>query len=258
MYTHFLSQSVGPQSAMLRSIRIFGPVLRKFTKHCSNVTSNGLFGPFNRRHLLTAATLNPPPLGPKSQKRERLAVQIPELVKAALSWASTTHKSSDPPTHALIILGRDLIPRAKQELLSLLRPVDQLNTLDSIIGVTDRVGKDGNGVSVLLASGKEGVTIETVRGEETEVLRVGKWHAKDEEDNDGGAPFDFDNILASIRKGAQLTASDGTGKQAIGNEFVFALGEAEGLQKQAIAINQHYPTADVVRLFTENTNTRRE
>jgi hypothetical protein len=225
---------------MSKSLRRLKPVINFSERHACKTFP----GRSQIRQLLTAATLNSPSPSSKTHKYKQSSI-LPDLVDATISWAAKDYKSSDPPSHAVVLIGRDLLSRDTKEFLESLSAAKQLRTLNAVIGVVDKVGVDANGVSVLLASSDEGVTFETAKGTETELLRVGRWHAKDQEAEDD-EPLDFRNIMASIRKGTQITAVDGSGKEAIGSEFVFALGEADGLQRQAMEINQLFPTADIV------------
>ena len=112
------------------------------------------------------------------------------------------------------------------------------------MGVVDSVGEGAKGVSVLLASRSEDVSIDILEGVQNEVLRVGKWHAKDVETEDTTS---FEDILASIRGGAHVSAATPTsGVRFSGADSVFVVGEIEAVQTQASLLNEKFPSADIV------------
>jgi hypothetical protein len=222
---------------MSRAGRIFGPVSLNIGRR----QLRSRFPLTQTRNLLTAATFNPP----TQLSADNPTQVLPGLVEAAFAWGARGFKSANPPSHSVILISRDLLPSDNQVLLSSLSIVRQLSVTNTVVGIVDKVGIQGKGVSLLLASQDEGVTFETVKGTETELLRVGRWHAKDQEP-DEEEPFDFDNVIASMKKGSQIKSVKSTGKEAIGKEFVLALGDGTTLQQQALEINQQYPTAEIV------------
>jgi hypothetical protein len=163
------------------------------------------------------------------------------LVDAALAWASQAQKSDDPPSHAIILVNKSLIPKEKDKLLQALGQSTRLCGLNALVGVVDAVGEGATGVSVLLASRSEKVTIDTLISEKSEPLRVGKWHAKDEENDEA---MDFDSILSLVRGGKAVEAvpQEPSSKQ----DLVFVIGEMEAVHNRAANINAKYPTADIV------------
>lgn len=166
---------------------------------------------------------------------------LSSLVDVALSWALQGHKPDDPQSHAIILVHKSLLPSGKHELLQSLTQSPRLWGLNALIGAVDAVGDGAKGVSVLVASRSEGVTIDTLKGIENEVSRVGKWHAKDKEGDEDS--MDFEHILASIRGGVVSAVPV---ESSSNRDFVFVLGEMESVQKQASAINRKYPHADIV------------
>ncbi len=194
-----------------------------------------------RRNLLTAVTSSPTLLRKSSDVKPELAV----LVDAALAWASKSHTSNDPPSHAVILIHKSFIPQGTDELLYALGESTQLCGLNALVGVVDSVGEGAKGVSVLLASSSEAVTIKTLKGSSKEEVRVGRWHAKDAETET--TPMDFDKVMASIR-GQPSSSPAFIPPVSREREFVLAIGETEGTQSQAETISQMFPKADIVRL----------
>jgi hypothetical protein len=163
------------------------------------------------------------------------------LVDVALAWAAQGHHPKDPPTHAVVLVSKALIPNGTCRLLQGLSSSSRLAGLDALVGVVDTVGEGAKGVSVLLASHKERVQIDTMSGLLPMELRVGKWHAKDAEQN---MPFNFEEVMASIRGGASVKPAQFS--PTAPRDFILALGGMETMSSQAPAINQRYPSADVV------------
>jgi hypothetical protein len=100
------------------------------------------------------------------------------------------------------------------------------------------------GVSVLLASKSEGVNIELLESAKKEVLRVGKWHAKDKEEDE---PFNFENVIASMRTGNVVPEPVTPTSHSLGRDLVFVMGERDAIQDQTVTLNQRFPLADIVR-----------
>lgn len=201
-----------------------------------------------RRTLLTAVTASqtiynkyPEDIPPPSV--------LSGLVDAALAWASQAQKSDDPPTHAIILVNKSLIPKEKDKLLQALGQSTRLCGLNALVGVVDAVGEGATGVSVLLASKSEGITIDTLVGRNIEALRVGKWHAKDEENDE---QMDFDNILALVRREKPVEAV--LPEHSSTRDLVFVLGEMEAVHNQTTVINAKYPSADIVWNYYCHTN----
>jgi hypothetical protein len=119
---------------------------------------------------------------------------------------------------------------------------ERLRGLDAVIGVVDYMESGSKGASVLLASKSENVTIEQLSGVEQEDLRVGRWHAKDVEED---GPIDFDNMMASIR-GTEAPTVVVEPKSSLEQELVFIIGEAKSIQGQISGIRQTYPNATIV------------
>lgn len=195
-----------------------------------------------QRTLLTAVTNSPTLLTQYGDDQPPPEV-ISTLVDAAFAWAEQGHRFKDPPTHAVVLVSKALIPRGKEEILQGLSKARRLAGINAVIGVVDTVAEGAKGVSVLLASRKEGVQIETLAGLPTKELRVGRWHAKDKDEQ---APFNFDEVMASIRGGESMRPVEKNPFENPANDFIFALGEMESMNKQAAKINSRYPSADVV------------
>jgi hypothetical protein len=168
---------------------------------------------------------------------------LPNLIGSALAWASKPHSRKDPATHAIVLIRKQVIPKGKDTLLKILRETQQLSSLDVLVAVVDSIGSSPVGVSVLLASKSEKVSIKSLKGAKNDVLRVGKWHAKDTEEDES---MNFEDILASIRKGKEVPSAAESTSESIGRDLVFVLGEMEGVQNQASSINKEYPLADIV------------
>jgi hypothetical protein len=201
--------------------------------------------PFTRpqqRTLLTAVTNSPTLLTQYGDDQPPPEV-ISTLVDAAFAWAEQGHRLKDPPTHAVVLVSKALIPRGKDELLQGLSKARRLAGINALIGVVDTVAEGAKGVSVLLASRKEGVQIETLTGVPPQELRVGRWHAKDRDEK---TPFNFDEVMASIRSGKSMKAVGKNPFENASKDFIFALGEMESMNKEAAKINSRYPSADVV------------
>jgi hypothetical protein len=194
-----------------------------------------------RRCLVTAITTSPRLTDPKNN--EAAIARLPLLVDSALAWASRRHPPHDPPTHAIVLIRKPLIPRGKGELIKALSETNELAGLNALVGVVDTVGGGATGVSVLVASKSEGVTIDTLKGLQNEALRVGKWHAKDVEDDNG---MNFDDVLASIRQGKEVPTAAVSMSQVSGKDLAFVIGEMEGVQNHASKINEKCPRADIV------------
>jgi hypothetical protein len=156
-----------------------------------------------RRTLLTAVTNSPTILTKYPEDTQPPPTVLPALVDAAISWAAEPHTKEDPPSHAIILVHKGLIPQGRDELLDALGQSTLLGGLSALVGVVDTVGEGAKGVSVLLASKSEYVSID-MEGVQNEVLRVGKWHAKDVETEE---TMNFDDILASIRGGTNRSAA---------------------------------------------------
>jgi hypothetical protein len=195
-----------------------------------------------RRTLISAVTNSPALLTQYGDDQPPPEV-ISTLVDAAFAWAEQGHRSKDPPTHAVVLVSKALIPRGKEELLQGLSQARRLAGLNALIGVVDAVGEGAKGVSVFLATRQEGVQIETLTGLATKELRVGRWHAKDKDEK---TPFNFDQVMASIRGGESMRPVERNPFEKPSNDFIFALGEMESMNKQAAKINSRYPSADVV------------
>jgi len=195
-----------------------------------------------RRTLLTAVTNSPTLLTQYGDDQPPPEV-ISALVDAGFAWAEQGHRAEDPPTHAVVLVSKALIPRGTAELLQGLGKARRLTGINALVGVVDTVAEGAKGVSVLLASRKEGVQIETLAGRPAKELRVGRWHAKDREEN---APFDFDQAMASIRGGKSVKPAERNPFENPPKDFVFALGEMESMNWEAAKINSRYPEADVV------------
>ena len=157
---------------------------------------------------------------------------------AAILWASRRHHPEDPPTHAVILVSKALIPTGEEELLQALSQSDSLRSLDALVGVVDYVGDGAKGASVLLASKSENVTIERLKGVQKEDLRVGRWHAKE-------GPIDFDDMMASIR-GTAASPVVVSPTSSSESDLLFVLGETEGIQGQVSVMNQMFPKASIV------------
>ena len=197
-----------------------------------------------QRTLLTAVTSSPTILNKYPEDTQPTATVLPTVIDAGLAWASQSHNPDDPPTHALILVSKALIPRGKDELLQALGLSNRICGLNALVGAIDTVGEGAKGVSVLLASRSEGVTLDTLKGVQNEALRVGKWHAKDVEKDES---IDFDNILASMRGDSSSSlATAAKADSSPTKETVFVLGEMEAVQKQAVPINSKFPSADIV------------
>jgi len=197
-----------------------------------------------RRTLLTAVTNSPTILTKYPEDRQPPPTVLPALADAAISWAAEPHTKDDPPSHAIILVHKALIPQGRDELLDALGQSTRLGGLNALVGVVDTVGEGAKGVSVLLASKSEDVSIDTLEGVQNEVLRVGKWHAKDVETEE---TMNFDDILASIRGGTNRSAAaPATGAPSSAGESVFVVGEMEALQTQAPLLNQRFPSANIV------------
>jgi hypothetical protein len=192
------------------------------------------------RTLVTAVTYSPRVT--IADPRPPPARVVGSLVDAALSWANVDHRSADPPSHAIILVSKELIPSGEVELVAALGRSEQLRGLDALVGVVDYMECGSKGASVLLASKSENVTIEQLSGVEEEVLRVGRWHAKDVEED---GPFDFDNMIASIR-GTEAPTVVVEPKSSSKKELVFTIGEAKSIQDQISCIRQTYPNATIV------------
>lgn len=195
-----------------------------------------------RRHLVTAITTSPRLTDPKNN--EAAIARLPLLVDSALAWALRRHPPHDPPTHAIVLIRKPLIPRGKDELITALSETNELAGLNALVGVVDTVGGGATGVSVLVASKSEGVTIDKLKGPPNEALRVGKWHAKDVEDDDDG--MNFDDVLASIRQGKEIPTAAVSMSQVSGKDLAFVIGEMEGVQNNTSKINERCPRADIV------------
>ena len=197
-----------------------------------------------RRPLLTAVTSSPKILTKYSDDIQPPATILPTIVDSGLAWASQKHNPDDPPAHAMILISKALIPRGKTELLGALGKSTRLCGLNALVGVVDTVGEGAKGVSVLLGSRSEAITIHTLDGLPIEALRVGKWHAKDEEKSE---TIDFDHVLASMRgETASGTPIPARPDSSATKDLVFVLGEMEAVNNQATAINQKFPAANIV------------
>jgi hypothetical protein len=201
------------------------------------------FRPRQQRTLLTAVTNSPALLTQYGDDQPPPEV-ISTLVDAAFAWAEQGHRARDPPTHAVVLVSKALIPRGKEELLQGLSKTRRLTGINALIGVVDAIGEGAKGVSVLLASRKEGVQIETLAGLPPQELRVGRRRAKDEDEN---TPFNFDEIMASIRGRKSVKPVETNPFASAPRDFIFALGEIESMNNEASKINARYPSADVVR-----------
>ena len=195
-----------------------------------------------RRRLLTAVTASPSLLE-NSKSASSTPSFVATIVDAAITWASQKHKSTDPPSHAIVLINKTLLPEGKDQLAQALSESSKLSGLDALVGAVDSVGEGAKGVSVLLASCSESATIHTLRGPETDELRVGRWHAKDVEEEE--ELIDFKDVLAKIRGESKVQPAIVT-TNPLGRGFVFALGEMEAVNRQAGAINQMFPSADIV------------
>src|SRR5208282_3005818 len=129
-----------------------------------------------RRALITAVTNSPAILNKYPDDTQPPPTILPTIVDAGLAWASQTHNIDDPPAHAIILISKALIPRGKDPLLEALSQSNGLCGLNALVGVVDTVGEGAKGISVLLASRSEEITIDTLKGVQSETLRVGKWH----------------------------------------------------------------------------------
>jgi len=197
-----------------------------------------------KRTLLTAVTNSPTLLTKYPKDTQPPPTVLPGLVDAAISWASESHTTEDPPSHAIILVHKALIPQGRDQLLDALGQSTRLVGLNALVGVVDTVGEGAKGVSVLLASKSENVSIDTPEGVQNEVLRVGKWHAKDVETEDTTS---FDDILASIRGGANVSAAmPVSGLNPSMEDSVFVVGEMETVQTRALFLNEKFPSVDIV------------
>lgn len=243
MFTGSLSQHAALSRIQLRPINL---LIR--SSGCSRSRIECLLkirrNPCQRRTLLTAVTSSPTILNRYPNDTQPPPTLLPTVVDAGLAWASQSHNPNDPPTHAIILVSKALIPRGKDDLLQALSQSNRLCGLNALVGAVDTVGEGAKGVSVLLASRSEGITIDTLKGVQNETLRVGKWHAKDVEKEE---TINFDNILASMRgetDGSLTTAAKPDSSPT--KETVFVLGEMEAVQNQALAINKKFPSAEIV------------
>ena len=197
-----------------------------------------------RRTLLTAVTNSPNLLTKYPANTQPPLAVLPTLVDAAISWAAEHHTTEDPPSEAIILVHKALIPQGQNELFDALSQSTRLGGLNALVGVVDTVGEGAKGVSVLLASKNEAVEIDTLEFAQNEVLRVGKWHAMDIEKEE---TINFDDILASIREGANVSAAKpASGSKRLKGDSVFVLGEMEAVQTHASLLNQRFPSADIV------------
>ena len=194
-----------------------------------------------RRSLLTAVTNSPRILNKYTDDIQPPPFVLTTVIDAGLSWVAQGHCPDDPPSHAIVLVNKSLIPRGKDELLQALHESTQLSGLNAVVAAVDSVGEGAKGVSVLLASQSEGITINSLEGIEKEEIRVGKWHAKDIEKDE---PVDFDTILASVRGQTTVEAAPSASRSK--GSLVFVLGEMEGMQSLASQINSNYPSADIV------------
>jgi len=198
------------------------------------------------RTLLTAVTNSPMILTKFPEGTHPPPNAFATLVDTAIAWAEQGHRHADPPTHAVVLVSKDLIPTGKDELLQGLGNSRRLPGLDSLIGIVDTVGEGAKGVSVLLASREERIIIDALAGLPPRELRVGRWHAKDTEEN---IPFNFADIIASIRGGPSVKPVETSSSPSDSREFIFALGDMETLSYEAARINLQYPSADIVSMF---------
>jgi hypothetical protein len=197
----------------------------------------------NQRTLITAITNSPTILNKYPDDTQPPPTILPTIVDAGLAWASQTHNTEDPPAYAIILISKALIPRGRDPLLEALGQSNRLCGLNALVGVVDTVGEGAKGVSVLLASRSEGITIDTLKGVQTEALRVGKWHEKDIEKEEC---INFDDVLASIRGGATVPPVAARPNPSSTEDLVFVIGEMEAVNSQATTMNQKFPSADIV------------
>ena len=67
----------------------------------------------NQRTLITAVTSSPTILNKYPDDTQPPPTILPTIVDAGLAWASQTHNTEDPPTYAIILISKALIPRGK-------------------------------------------------------------------------------------------------------------------------------------------------
>jgi hypothetical protein len=132
-------------------------------------------------------------------------------------------------------------------LLQSLGKAKKLGGLNAVVAIVDTVGYGAKGVSVLLASKDVKVTVDALESVAKKPLRVGRWHAKDEETNFFTS---FDEVLASMRGEKKEPA---TAEQS-NKGFAFVLGELDSLNTQATKINHLLPSADIVSSFSRRFN----
>src|SRR5271169_2450044 len=87
-----------------------------------------------RRNLLTAVTNSPTILTKYPQDTQPPPTVLPTLIDAALSWAAEAHSKEDPPSHAIILVHKALIPQGRNELLDALGQSTRLGGLDAVVG----------------------------------------------------------------------------------------------------------------------------
>jgi hypothetical protein len=236
------SRFMGVQGLKLRAPATH--IGRVFSPHCRTVSFHYRQPSLlqQRRTLVTAVTYSPRIIIPPSDPQPPPKV-VGSLVDAAILWASRRQPQEDPPTHAVILISKALIPTGEEELLQALSQSNSLRGLNALVGVVDYIGDGAKGASVLLASKSENVTIERLKGVQKEDLRVGRWHAKDVEEE---GPIDFDNMMASIRGTAASPVVVSPTSSSSESDLLFVLGEAEGIQGQVSVINQMFPKASIV------------
>ena len=227
-----------------RILRPTAPLLRG--PDCAVFRRRCLYAVEQYRTLITAVTNSPMILTKFPEGTHPPPKAFATLVDTAIAWAEQGHRHTDPPTQAVVLVSKDLIPTGKDELLQGLSNSGRLPGLDSLIGVVDTVGEGAKGVSVLLASREERVKIDTLAGLPPRELRVGRWHAKDTEEN---IPFNFADIMASIRGGPSVKPVGTSSSPSDSRDFIFALGDMETLSYEAARINLRYPSADIVSMF---------
>jgi len=232
-------------NAILRNLRTTARFSRR-PADCAVLPRSPLYGVAQHRTLLTAVTNSPTILTKFPEGAQPPPNVLATLVDAAIAWAEQGHRRIDPPTHAVVLVSKDFIPTGKDELLQGLSSSGRLPGLDSLVGVVDAVGEGAKGVSVLLASREEGVIIDTLVGLPPRELRVGGRHAQDTKQS---IPFNFADIMASIRGGPSDKPVGTSLGSSDSRDFIFALGVMETLSYEAARINLQYPSADFVSSF---------
>jgi hypothetical protein len=206
---------------------------------------------FQNRGILTAITYTPPSKILPTNEACPPNV-LTQLLDVTLAWATKDYqKTNDKITHALVLVSKTLVPQGIDNFRQACSASPNLSAVkEHVVAVVDCVGDGTHGITALITTNEQRAAFQPIPGPELQELRVGRWHAKEVEQEET-KEFNFQDVLASIRQNRKPFAgrpvAEGNCKHR--NHLVIALGNMYSLTSLSTEIKKKYLRADIVQLL---------